>query len=202
MPHPSLIFAPMKKAAFLALLLAVPALPTFAQTTFAEFGITFGGTRRTGSNHELPDNVRAIDDRFSLENSSVEIYYGMQIEPGSMFKLKGGRMEVPVSFQEPTNGVPTQEVYDDGRVEHVSGVVEYRFSEAFGSTSLFAGAGLYRHSADGASSSTTHGFSGGVNADFPLSRRYGIKIEGTYHWVNHDYHPRYITIGAGLRVSF
>lgn len=202
MPHRSHIFAPMKKAAFLLLLLAVPALPSFAQTTFSEFGITLGGTRRTASNDELPANSPSVDGGFSLENSSVEIYYGVEIEPGSMFKLKAGRMEAPVSFQEDVNGELTQVVYNDGTVENVSGVIEYRFSEAFGSTSLFGGVGLYRHSADGASSSTNYGFSGGVNADFPLSSRFGVKIEGTYHWVSHEYRPRYLTLGAGLRVSF
>ena len=201
MPHRSHIFAPMKKAAFLLLLLAVPALPSFAQTTFSEFGITLGGTRRTGSNDNLPAGT-SVDGGFSFENSSVEIYYGVELEPGSMFKLKAGRMETPVTFEEDVNGVEVQQVYDDGRVEHVSGVVEYRFSEAFGSTSLFGGVGMYRHSADGAGSSTDYGFSGGINADFPLSRRYGIKVEGTYHWVNSDYRPRYLTVGAGLRVSF
>jgi hypothetical protein len=203
MPQRSLIFAPMKKALYLVLLLAVPALPSFAQTTFSEFGITLGGTRRTASNDELPDNAPSVDGGFSFENSSVEIYYGVEIEPGSMFKLKAGRMEAPVSFQEQNaDGDLEQVVYNDGTVENVSGVVEYRFSEAFGSTSLFGGVGLYRHSADGARSSTNYGFSGGVNADFPLSRRYGIKVEGTYHWVSHEYRPRYITLGAGLRVSF
>ena len=202
MPHRSHIFAPMKKAAFLLLLLAVPALPSFAQTTFSEFGITFGGTRRTATNDELPANTPSVDNGFSLQNSSVEIYYGVELEPGSMFKLKAGRMDVPVSFREGPKGAEFQDVHADGRVENVSGVVEYRFSEAFGSTSLFGGVGLYRTSADGADSSTNYGFSGGINADFPLSRRYGIKVEGTYHWVSHEYRPRYITLGAGLRIAF
>ncbi len=38
--------------------------------------------------------------------------------------------------------------------------------------------------------------------DFPLSRRYGVVVEGTYHWVNYHYRPRYLTLTGGLRITF
>jgi hypothetical protein len=192
----------MKKATFVIAVLLVSALPAVAQSTSSEFGILFGGTHRIASRTDLPEDAPAIDEDFSLSKSSLDIYYGVEIEPGSMFKVKLGRIEAPVSFKEGTDADPVQVVYTDGKVEHVEGVVEYRFSEAFGSTALFGGAGLYRHSAEGAQSETGYGFNVGVNADFPLSSRYGIKVEGTYHWVSHDYRPRYITLSGGLRIAF
>ena len=201
MPDRFAIVARMKKAAFIVVLLLVSALPAVAQTSSAEFGILFGGTHRIASRTDLPETV-SVDEDWSFSKSSIDIYYGVEIEPGSMFKIKGGRIEAPVSFKEGPDDDPVQVVYDDGKVEHIEGVVEYRFSEAFGSTALFGGAGLYRHSAEGAESATGYGFNVGVNADFPLSRRYGIKLEGTYHWVSHDYRPRYITVSGGLRIAF
>jgi hypothetical protein len=90
----------------------------------------------------------------------------------------------------------------DGEIQHIEANVEYRFSEPFGTTGLFAGIGFYRQSGDDSESTTNYGVNGGVNADFPLSRRYGIVVEGTYHWTSADFQSRYMTVAAGLRVSF
>ncbi len=80
-------------------------------------------------------------------------------------------------------------------------LAEYRFDEIFGSTTLFFGPGAYRQdSADG--SETDFGLSGGVSGDFPLTRRLGFVVEGAYHWVNFDDEYEFVTVGAGLRLSF
>ena len=43
----------------------------------------------------------------------------------------------------------------------------------------------------------------GVSALFPLNRTYAIAVEGAYHWINvYSPRPRYVTLGAGLRISF
>ena len=42
----------------------------------------------------------------------------------------------------------------------------------------------------------------GVNADFPFSRRYGLIAEGTYHWLHTKVRQRFVTLTAGLRISF
>jgi hypothetical protein len=71
-----------------------------------------------------------------------------------------------------------------GSMEHIDALIDYRFSEPFGSTALFAGLGLYRQhgslTADavpeaqrGNTSEMNYGFSGGVNGDFPITRRTG-----------------------------
>lgn len=191
----------MKKASLLLVVLVFGALPAFAQTSSTEFGVMFGGSKRISSRDQLPAGVEA-DEGFELDNSVLEVYYGIEIEPGAMFKVKAGRINTPISVQEVIAGVDTQVIVDNGNVDHISGLVEYRFSEAFGSTALFAGAGLYRSSADDVESATDYGVSFGVNGDFPLTRRYGIKVEGAYHWTALQYRPRYITATVGLRVAF
>jgi hypothetical protein len=86
--------------------------------------------------------------------------------------------------------------------QHADGVIEYRFSEPYGYTGLFAGAGIYRQKT-GSREETDYGVQGGITALFPLNRTYAIAVEGAYHWVN-VYHPRprYVTVGAGLRIAF
>jgi len=89
-----------------------------------------------------------------------------------------------------------------GRIQHLDALIDYKFSEPYGSTGLFAGVGFYRDQPRNGSSQSNYGFSAGVNGDFPLSRRYGVIVEGTYHWVNFDYNPRLVTLTGGLRISF
>ena len=88
-----------------------------------------------------------------------------------------------------------------GDVEHISGDIEYRFSEFYGTTGLFAGVGMYRAEAEG-ETETDYGFNAGVTGDFPISRRYGVILDATYHWTNLEFRPKYLTVGAGLRVRF
>ena len=72
----------------------------------------------------------------------------------------------------------------------------------FGSSSIYAGGGLYRQTGPGFDTTTNFGANFGVAADFPMTARYGIVLDGSYHWIRTDFQPRYLTIGAGLRVSF
>jgi len=103
----------------------------------------------------------------------------------------------------PTNPKPCLFRRDvEGEVQHLEANVEYRFSEPYGTTGLFAGVGFYRQTAPDSDATVNYGVNGGVNADFPLNRRYGIVLEGTYHWTNSHFQSRFMTVGAGLRVSF
>jgi hypothetical protein len=61
---------------------------------------------------------------------------------------------------------------------------------------------MYRQGAEGFESTTNFGFNAGVNADFPITRRYGVVVEAAYHWNRAEFQPRYLTLGGGLRVSF
>jgi hypothetical protein len=186
---------------FLVALILVSALPALAQTS--EIGVIVGGSRRfiDGAPHE--DGVEFIESNFTFSNNAFDIYWKIPFEEDTALKFKVGRIETPVAFAYniPTN--PNTFRKDvDGQVQHAEVGVEYEFSEIFGSSAIYAGLGLYRQSGTGFDSTTNFGASFGVNADFPLTRRYGIVIDGTYHWVRADFQPRFMTIGAGLRVSF
>jgi hypothetical protein len=197
------IFARMKKPLLSLVVLLLGALPALAQTSPNELGILFGGSKRIASRADLPAGTTVEDENFDLDNSVMEVYYGLEMEPGTMLKFKVGRIQTPISVREPLGGGAFEQViYDDGEVDHIDALIEYRFSEAFGSTALFAGAGYYRASADGAESASDYGLSAGVNGDFPLTRAFGVKLEGAYHWTNLPYRPRYVTVTAGLRVAF
>ncbi|HEX9160397.1 MAG TPA: hypothetical protein VF980_01720 [Thermoanaerobaculia bacterium] len=182
----------MRKAALLLAFSLIIAAPMAAQTT--EFGVLFGGSKRVIRHNEGTD---LLNPGFSFSNSAVDVYYAVQVDPGTMFKVEAGRIKGPVAFVQ--NGVRTDA---NGEVQHAEGIIEYRFSEPFGATGLFAGAGMYRHSAPGFGSTTDYGFPIGVDADFPLTRRYGVIVAATYHLTNADFRPRYLTLTAGLRLAF
>jgi hypothetical protein len=184
----------MKKT-ILLLILALSALPAAAQ--YSEFGVVLGGSKRLISQGDEQQGI-GVSDEFKFDNSVKEIYYSVRLDDYSKFKIKLGQITAPGAFN--VNGSRVDVAKAD--VDHIDGIVDYRFSEPFGSTGLFAGVGLYRLDAPDQQEETNYGFSGGVNGDFPFSRRYGVVVEAAYHWVNFHYHPRYVTLGAGLRISF
>lgn len=193
----------MKKTVFLLAILLVGATSASAQST--EFGVIFGGSKRLTEADAPANGTELISEGFSLSNSSVDLYYAFELDPNTYFKVRVGRIESAIGFREvERRGVQEVTVRRDveGEVQHAAGLVEYRFDEAFGSTGLYAGIGVYRHEADGFASSTDYGFAVGVNGDFPLSRRYGVIVDASYHYTKHDFSPRYLTIGAGLRIGF
>ena len=49
---------------------------------------------------------------------------------------------------------------------------------------------------------TNYGLLGGVNGDFPITKRTGFIAEVTYHWINYNFKVRYLTLSGGLRFSF
>lgn len=202
-----IVAAAMRKPAFLLALLALAATPVFAQSS--EFGVLIGGSKRLVSDL---DSARGEEsDSFKFSNSVKEVYWSVELEPGTRFRIKGGQISGPVGFRIPVGG--TERRFDvEGEVEHVDALVEYRFSEPFGQTGIFAGVGYYRQhgtvtdpaidEGQRSQSETDYGFSGGITADFPITRRYGFVAEGTYHWVNYSTRPRYLTLSGGLRISF
>lgn len=198
----------MKKPMILLVLLVSTALPALAQSD-REFGIVVGTAKRGLEASALAVNEGDfLDDQFGLDNSSFELFYGMQLDDATFLKFKIGRMETPVRMKtgettiQPGDKVVDTAVDIAGEVQHIDAVIEYRFSEAFGSTSLFGGVGLYRQSADGVETDSNYGYSAGVNADFPMSRKYGLVLEAAYHWTQAEYRPKYLTIGGGVRFSF
>ena len=193
----------MKKFVIVLAISFAATASAFAQAT--EFGVLFGGSKRITGDDEIASGSRNINETFSLSNSTIDVYYMVNVDPGTYFKLNVGRINTPVGFRERESRAG--QIIDvrrdvDGEVQHADGVIEYRFSEPFGSAGLFVGVGVYRHQASGESSATDYGFSGGVTGDFPLSRRYGVTLAATYHQTYHEFRPRYLTIAGGLRIAF
>jgi hypothetical protein len=194
----------MKKIV-LGLTLMILAAPLFAQTS--QIGVAFGGSKRMFDSKEK--NLRTdLNDGFDLDNSVREIWYGFQLEPDTVLKFKFGAITGPVGeVLAAPSGDPTGNALRRGRIEHYDVAVDYRFDEPFGSTGLFAAGGWYRQKS-GLSDPTTqklesdYGFNVGVNGDFPLTRTYGVVVEGAYHWINFSYKPRFVTLTAGLRMKF
>lgn len=210
-PNPLLIVRRMKKAATLIAVSLVLSAPLLAQES--QFGILFGGSKRVTAK---VSGTKAINDELSLGNSVREIFYAVPLDPITYFKIKAGKITAAGAFRipktQPSSGTRDVDVRD-AEIQHVDGLVEYRFDEPFGSTGLFIGGGLYRQRGDvtevvsgvqrvRSESETDYGLNGGVNGDFPLTRHLGVVLEGTYHWVHFATRPRYITLAAGLRVSF
>ena len=191
----------MKRTLFLAALIALSALPALAQTS--EFGVIVSGSRRFVDGAPAENGVEFIESNFSFSKNAFDIYWKIPIEEDVSVKFKAGRIETPVSFAYEVAGNPNVFRKDvDGEVQHAEVTAEYGFSEIFGTSSINAGIGLYRQSGPGFDSTTDFGASFGVSADFPMTKRYGVVVDGTYHWIRTDFQPRYLTLGAGVRVSF
>lgn len=206
------IVTAMRTTSFLlAILLVCAALPTFAQTS--QVGFLIGGTKRLISRTDEANRL-GISDNFKFSNSEREVFYGVQLDPGTFFKVHVGQIEGPLAFQfTPAAGGHARTDIRKGTIEHADAVVDYRFSEPFGTTGLFAGVGLYRQRGSitdtavpveqrGVQTETNYGLLGGVNGDFPITKQVGFIAELTYHWINYNYKVRYLTLGGGLRFSF
>lgn len=205
------IVTAMRTSAFLLAIFLVCAAPAFAQTS--EVGILIGASKRLIS-HTDQANGLGISDNFKFSNSDREIFYAVQLDPGTFFKIRVGQIEGPLAFQyTPAGGGRARTDINKGTVEHADAVVDYRISEPFGTTGLFAGFGLYRQRGTlrdqavpveqrGVQTETNYGVLGGVNGDFPITKHTGFIAELTYHWINYNYKVRYLTLGGGLRFSF
>jgi hypothetical protein len=196
------IVAAMKRASLLLALTLFSALPLLAQSSH-EFGILVGGSRRFIDNGLREGNVNWLDSSFSFSNGAIDLYWAQQIESDVYVKFNVGRIETQIAEAYTIPGIEGKFRRDaEGEVQHADAIVEYRFSEPYGSTSLFGGLGFYRQSADGLATTNNFGWNVGVNGDFPLTKRYGVVVQGAYYWTNGDFRPRYMTVSGGLRVSF
>lgn len=205
----------MKRTLFLLALTVVGALPAVAQTN--EFGFLVGGSRRFieggGDVRSITGDAESdwIESNFSFSNTSFELYWSIPLEEDLNLKFKGGRMESEIAIgyfaDDPDPAAEPGEVLfrrdvADGEISHIETLVEYEFDEPWGSSGLFAGLGYYRLSAPDEESESTWGVTAGVNADFPITRRYGAVLEAAYHWTRGEFEPRFLTVSAGMRVSF
>jgi hypothetical protein len=179
----------MKTTAFVLAFFLLGSASTFAQTS--QIGLLFGGSQALSSD--------AIGGRgFRLSNHVKEAFFAYRIEEATLFKIRGGEIKAPVTFPDAQGG---RNNFQQGSIAHVDAIIDYRFSEIWGQTGLFAGIGGYRQRHD-TFEETKPGITAGVNGDFPMNRRFGIVTEASYHWVNFRYHARYVTATGGVRFSF
>lgn len=211
---------PAMRKSLCFLLFLLVAAPAFAQSG-QQFGILLGGVKRLYSGHdkqaEAGTNENLPIDRFRLTHGAREVFYAVQIEPATLFKIQAGQWNTDVGIVQSGKDkkgvpIPGEDVKFPraGTVQHVDGIIDYRFTEPFGTTGLFAGIGLYRWSASGAPpdaihdvpTETNYGYTFGVNGEFPMTRRYAFMVEGAYHWINMSSPVRYVSVMGGLRVAF
>lgn len=181
-PRPTRIVPAMYRRSVRFAFVLLLALPALGWAQPSQFGVLAGG-------------AQSMEDGFELDfgDGVREVFFGARIDVDAMFNVKLGQVDTAVG---PT-GLPT----DDGKVEYVLGQVEYKFDEIWGSSSIFAGPGAYRGRADDLEE-TNFGLAGGVNASFPVTRRFALLLELSYHWVNFEENYTFVTATGGLRVSF
>lgn len=173
----------MTKYTTLIILFLVASLPATAQTSL---GLLLGGSQTLDGGN--------IDTDFS--NSLKEIFVATELEPGTVLRIRGGQVD---SEDGPQVGLPG--VSRVGNFEFIDALIEYRFYETFGSSSFFAGPGVYRQRF-GTFDETDFGLSGGVNGIFPVSRRLALTGEVSYHWANFEESREFVTLAGGVRFSF
>ena len=198
--HTAFHILPAMKRAALAAAVVLIALPLAAQTAplsgrRPQFGILFGGSKRM---NDIPGSQGRSDVKdFSFGNSVKEIYFGTRLEPDTMFKIKAGEINVPVLVDNGSGGFNKV----SGKIDHVDALVDYRFSESFGSSGIFAGVGMYRATAPGVADDTNAGLSVGANADF-RSPAASVSSSRAPTTSSHRRAPALHHRTGGLRISF
>src|SRR5256885_16971307 len=102
------IVAAMEKTAILLALLAFAALPAAAQSN--EFGILFGYTRP----------MKSEAGKAKFDSGMRELYYALELEPGTMFRIELGRMRAKTAFPVQGGGF---DIDANGSVEHADGII-------------------------------------------------------------------------------
>src|SRR5258707_6274302 len=118
--NPLRIVAGMNKSALFWGFLLLAAVPSFAQ--YQQFGVLFGGGERSFKNKDQTDRPDLKSD-FNLRNSVKEVWYGVDIEPDTMFKIKIGQIDGPVGPVSAKDATPVTPV--KGKYQHVDGIIDY-----------------------------------------------------------------------------
>ena len=182
-----LIVRRMKRTLLLIAFTSMAAAPVMAQSS--AFGLMIGGAQ------QLHSGVN-----FKFSNSVREGFYETALEPDTLLRFKIGQIEAPVTLRDDSVASPAN-ISGIGKIDHADLLIDYRFSEVFGSTGLFAGPGYYRQRLNGQEESN-YGLSAGVNGSFPMTRRYALVLEATYHWINFHDRARYLTATGGVKITF
>jgi len=158
------------------------ALPVVAQAQMnSSVGMSFGIAEPTAD---------GLD--FNLEDSAIEIYYQVPLDEGTSVKLKYGTLESELDI-EGTKGT--------GDFQYLDLLVAYEFDESFGKSSMFAGIGMYRQEI-GDLDESDYGFSAGVNANFPVTRRFALTTELSYHYAHFESDTGFLMLSGGVAINF
>lgn len=174
-----LIFAPMiKRLIVLAILVALPAV---AQAQTSSLGMSFGIAEPTAD---------GLD--FNLKDPTLEIFYRVPLDRGTNLTLKYGALESDLEIEG---------VKDEGDLQYLDLIVSYEFDETFGRSAMFAGIGMYRQEIADLDESD-YGFVAGVNATFPVSRRFSLLTELSYHYAHFEADTSFLILTGGFQFNF
>lgn len=174
-----LIFRPMIKR--LAAIAFFVTLPVIAQAQSSSVGMSFGLAEPTAD---------GLD--FNLQDSTLEIYYKVPLDEGTSLKLKYGTLESDLDIRG-TKGT--------GDFQYLDLLVAYEFDENYGKSSMFAGIGLYRQEI-GQQAESDYGFNVGVNALFPVTRRFALTTELSYHYAHFESDTGFLILSGGFDINF
>jgi hypothetical protein len=188
----------MNRALILLGFLSIFSTVAMAQQEHSAIGFLAGGSERLNG---------ADRSSFKLDDRVYEIFYETHLEPDTVFRIKAGQIQTPITLTQ--SGI----AFDGkGKIDHIDALIDYRFTELFGSTGIFLGPGLYRQKLDESDplnaaapsgmEETSWGISGGINAAFPMTQHYALIVDGTYHWINFKSKQREVTVGVGVKVMF
>jgi hypothetical protein len=159
----------------------VVALPVFVQAQTSAVGMSFGIAEPTAD---------GLD--FNLKDSTLEIYYQVPLDVGTSLKLKYGTLESDLEIE----GTKAE-----GDLQYLDLLVSYEFDETFGKSSFFGGIGMYRQEI-GDLDESDYGFVIGVNATFPVTRRFALTSELSYHYAHFEADTGFLILTGGLEINF
>jgi hypothetical protein len=157
------------------------AFPVVLQAQTSSVGMNFGIAEPTAD---------GLD--FNLEDATLEIFYKVPLDRGTSLKLKYGTLESDLDV-EGTKG--------EGDLQYLDLVVAYEFDETFGKSSIFGGLGMYRQEV-GDLDESDYGFNIGVNATFPVTRRFAFTSDLSYHWANFEADTAFLILTGGFEINF
>ena len=156
-------------------------LPVAAQAQMSSLGMTFGIAEPTAD---------GLD--YNLEDTVLELYYKVPLDKGTSLRLKYGTLESELEIGD---------VKDTGDLQYLDLLVAYEFDETFGNSSLFAGVGMYRQEI-GDLDESDYGFAAGVNATFPVTRRFAFTSELAYHYAHFEADTGFLMLTGGIEFNF
>ncbi|MGK2857266.1 MAG: hypothetical protein ACSLFQ_08670 [Thermoanaerobaculia bacterium] len=168
----------IKRLIVLAILVALPAV---AEAQTSSLGMSFGIAEPTAD---------GLD--FNLKDPALEIFYRVPLDKGTNLTLKYGTLESDLEIEG---------VKDEGDLQYLDLIVSYEFDETFGRSSMFAGLGMYRQEL-GDLDESDYGFVAGVNATFPVSRRFSLLTELSYHYAHFEADTSFLILTGGFQFNF